>query len=165
MNRLKILIVSLLFVSACGPKTIFQTDTNTPIDLSGRWNNTDAEIATNQIFNDLLKSDWLKQHSANKNYTLSILVDDFSNDMANELYNVEIVNYFKKYVENSRQFNLIEEDDTSVPYLILKGKLSSENFELNKQTGINYHMEVQLFNTEGTVLWAEDDYIKKFLKE
>ncbi len=151
MKAIHLFIIGLVFLSACGPKIILQTDSGNPIDLSGRWNSTDAEIASNQIFNDLLGSDWLKKFKSDKNYTPSIYIESFTNDMSNDLFNDQLVNFFTQYINDNRQFKLLKEDNTNIPYLILKGNLSSENFEQNNQQGINYHLQVELMNTEGGV--------------
>lgn len=165
MKAINLLIIVIVFLSACGPKTILQTDSGKPIDLSGRWNSTDAEIASSQIFNDLINSDWLKQYKSDLNYTPSIMVERFTNDLNNDLFNEQLVKYFSEYINDTRQFNLIKIDNTDIPYLILKGTLSSENFEQNDQNGVNYLLKVSLMNTEGDLLWTEDNYIKKFIKE
>ncbi len=165
MKTYTFFIIAFVLLAACGPATVLQTDSSKPIDLSGRWNATDAEISSNQIYNALLNSDWLKEYKAGINYTPFILVEAFKNDMDNNLFNEQLVNYFKQYINNNRQFNLLKEDNTNIPYLTLNGKLSAENFEQSDKNGINYTLTVYLMNTEGELLWSEDNNIKKFIKD
>ncbi len=52
---------------SCSTQKVLKTDTQQEIDLSGRWNNTDAEIATSELFNNLINSTWLKDYKSENN--------------------------------------------------------------------------------------------------
>ncbi|MBK6266397.1 hypothetical protein JKA74_15235 [Marivirga sp. S37H4] len=166
MNYLKLpVILGLIFLIACSPKTVLQTDTGEPIDLSGKWSRTDAEIAVNQVYEDLIQSEWLHTFSARNNYRPTILVNSFVNDFNDDVANQQIKEVFENVIEESRRFELIHSDDTSIPYFVLNGEINSSKFEMNNESGITYQLAIQLMNTEGEVVWNAEDTIKKFLKQ
>ncbi len=157
-------LVAFIFLISCSPKTILQTDTGAPIDLSGKWSKTDAEIAVGQLYNDLVESAWIKKFNSENNYRPTIYIDSFTNDFDDVLANQHIHEFFETTFKNNRQFEIIETDNTSIPYFILRGELRSDEFDSNDESGIVYRLEVQLLNTEGELVWSEYNRIKKFLK-
>ena len=165
MNSVKTLIIlCFLALAACSPKSVLQTDNGQTIDLSGKWTRTDAQIVADQLYNKMLKSEWLKKFLSQNNYRPTVLVESFTNDFDESLVNDQLKNIFAGLLKDSRQFDLITSDDTSIPYFLLKGKLLSEPFELNGESGINYRLNLYLVSTEGERVWNDDETVKKFIK-
>lgn len=164
MKLLKsLMLLAVVFVIGCNPKTVLQTGSGEVIDLSGKWTKTDAEISAEQLFKELTSSAWLKSFVSKNNYRPTILVESFTNDFDDDLANDQLKNIMEQLISNSRQFELITSDDTSVPYFIMKGKLTSQSFEMNEESGINYQLTLRLFSTEGEKEWDGEETIKKFL--
>ena len=51
-------IAALLFFSACAKKTVTRVDTNSDIDLSGRWNDADSRRVAEALSESVLSSAW-----------------------------------------------------------------------------------------------------------
>ena len=56
---LAILSMTFLIVGCGGGKTVTRLDTDTVIDLSGRWNDTDSRLVAEEMVGDCLSRPWL----------------------------------------------------------------------------------------------------------
>ncbi len=54
------LLVALL--AGCGGKQVSRVGTDTTIDLSGRWNDTDSRLVADELIADCLGHPWITQH-------------------------------------------------------------------------------------------------------
>jgi len=157
------LFVMALVLASCSTQKVLKTDTQNDIDLSGRWNSTDAEIATNELFNNLSTSSWLKNYEMQYNLKPQIEVLEFNEsfkgggDMLDE--------YFKKYVEESPLFKLIEEKSEFKADFRLSGEISAEEFISSNQKYIDYMLKVKLSEANGNPVWEDYTTIKKYIKD
>lgn len=55
-------IVSALLVAGCGGKKVTRVETDTTIDLSGRWNDTDSRLVAEEMIQNCLTEPWLTRH-------------------------------------------------------------------------------------------------------
>jgi len=92
--------VLTLGLTACGGRTVQRIDTNTQVDLSGNWNDTDSQLVSQEVIADVLTAPWLTRfQSANtdrptvivgivKNRTDEfIAVETFTKDMERAFIN------------------------------------------------------------------------------
>jgi cell pole-organizing protein PopZ len=56
--------VILMFLS-CGTTTVKRVDTSTVMDLSGNWNDVDAQMVAEQMVDEMLSRPWLKKFLKN----------------------------------------------------------------------------------------------------
>ncbi len=49
-------------LAACAGKTVSRIDTDTTVDLSGRWNDTDSRLVSEEMIRDCLNQPWLRSH-------------------------------------------------------------------------------------------------------
>lgn len=54
-------ILALLVVASCAQKTVTRVDTNSDIDLSGRWNDADSRRVAEALSESVLSSAWREQ--------------------------------------------------------------------------------------------------------
>lgn len=59
-----VLVASLATLSACGGKSVQRIDTNTTVDLSGRWNDADSRMVGEEVVADLLTAPWITRFEA-----------------------------------------------------------------------------------------------------
>jgi uncharacterized protein (TIGR02722 family) len=79
--RLSVFSVILMLLAACASTpTVSRVDSNTQIDLSGYWNNTDVKIVCDSLIKDCLDSPRVAQIIAQKGRLPVILVGSFKND-------------------------------------------------------------------------------------
>ena len=58
------LAVLVLGVAACGGRTVQRIDTDTQVDLSGNWNDTDSQLVSQEVIADVLTAPWLTRFMA-----------------------------------------------------------------------------------------------------
>lgn len=57
------LLLGIIVSIGCGPtKQITRIDSDTTVDLSGRWNDTDSRLVADQIIDDCLNHAWINDH-------------------------------------------------------------------------------------------------------
>lgn len=52
-------VAALMTVAGCGGKQVQRIDSDTTTDLSGRWNDTDSRLVSNQMVSAILTDAWL----------------------------------------------------------------------------------------------------------
>ena len=65
MNKLLtcLFLFGLIVSVGCGPtKQVSRIDSDTTVDLSGRWNDTDSRLVADQIIDDCLNHTWINDH-------------------------------------------------------------------------------------------------------
>jgi hypothetical protein len=142
---------------------MLKTDTQNDIDLSGRWNDTDAEIASSELYSSLLGSAWLQAYQAETNLQPRIAIQSFE---YNFKYEEEWVSqYFIKYINKDSSFEMIMEKGEKLPDFQLIGEINAEEFMTESQKYIDYRLTVQLRNMNGEILWGDKTVIKKYIKD
>jgi hypothetical protein len=56
------LAATIILVGACAPKVVSRIPTDSVTDLSGRWNDTDSRLVSDQMTGDCLGRPWLIEH-------------------------------------------------------------------------------------------------------
>ncbi|RKZ07573.1 penicillin-binding protein activator LpoB [bacterium] len=69
MRTLRLLLVSILALglialAGCSGKKVTRIDTDTTIDLSGKWNDADSRMVSEEVIEDMLKAPWVVRFSA-----------------------------------------------------------------------------------------------------
>lgn len=54
--------LSAALLAGCGGKQVSRVGTDTTIDLSGRWNDTDSRLVADELITDCLGHPWITQH-------------------------------------------------------------------------------------------------------
>lgn len=158
---LLLLIFSLLF--ACSTQKVLKTDTQQDIDLSGRWNATDAEIASSELFNNLMTSVWLKDYQAATNLKPRVGVLEFDSNFKNG--GDKLKHYFIQFTKTDASFELIEDRAEKTPEFFLTGKINAEEFITESDNYIDYTLTAQLKNMEGEIQWQDKTIVKKYIKD
>ena len=58
-----VLLIGIIVFSGCSAsKQVTRVDTDTTIDLSGRWNDTDSRMVAEGIIGDCLNHPWINDH-------------------------------------------------------------------------------------------------------
>lgn len=59
-----LLLIGIIVFSGCGPtKQVTRIDTDTIVDLSGRWNDTDSRMVAETMIDDCLSHVWINNHN------------------------------------------------------------------------------------------------------
>lgn len=162
MKNIFLLLISFLMVS-CITHKVLKTDTQQDIDLSGRWNNTDAEIASSELFNSLITSTWLKNYQSDNDLKPRIEIMEFDDNFKNGGEKLE--KYFAQYTQSNSSFELIENRSEKMPEFLLTGKIIAEEFITENDNYIDYILYVELKNMDGVIQWEDKTTVKKYIKD
>jgi len=79
------LLAAVLLVAGCGSsKQVSRIDPATPVDLSGRWNDTDSRWVAEAIISDCLAHSWTTQHMQANNGDVPVLIVGAVRNMGTE---------------------------------------------------------------------------------
>lgn len=99
-NVLVVLMVciSLVFVAGCGGKTVARVATDSTMDLSGKWNDTDSRLVSEEMIRDVLSRPWLNRFVGANGGKLPVVIIGSVRNRSHEHINVQT---FTKDLERS----------------------------------------------------------------
>jgi uncharacterized protein (TIGR02722 family) len=185
-------ILVLSFVLFGCSSTVQRIDTSTIKDLSGRWNDADAQLVAEQIVDDMLNGGWLKKWTKKtgreprvivgtiKNKTDEhIEIDVFRKDIEKELTNSgEVV-----FVASKEEREEIRDERTDMQEyaseetkkkfkketaadFMMKGVLTSVIDEKGGEKIVYYQCDIELFDLETNAkVWVGQKKIKKLISK
>ena len=75
-----IFLVGIIAFSGCSSsKQVTRVDTDTTIDLSGRWNDTDSRMVADEIIGDCLNHPWINDHGISTGGRPAVIVGGIRN--------------------------------------------------------------------------------------
>ncbi len=91
MKYLSILSLCLLLFFSCKTVNTLPTDGSKPIDISGGWNATDAEIAMGELYLEFQQSAWYKANIAGSTSPRKLFITGFNVSLNNAAYQQKVL--------------------------------------------------------------------------
>ncbi len=187
--RLALLVVWFVLLSCA--RTVSRISPDQPIDLSGRWNDTDSRQVANKMIAELFGNPQFKDYAKTLGKKPAIIVGQIRNRTSEH---IDAANYIKKFelaIYNSGIADLVESDtfrdrlreeraqqqDFADPAtvaqwgkevganLMLFGEMTSETDLYNNKRVVNYVTTLFLTDMETNKrIWYGQEEIKKFIK-
>ena len=193
MKKSLIVMIALaltLVFSSCANRKVSRVNSNEVIDLSGRWNDTDSQLVSAEMINDLLTARWLPVYESHHNNKRPIVVVGTVTNKSHEHINAEtfIKDIEKAIIKNGsvrlvqagekRQELRTERDEQNQGYtspetakkwglelgadFILQGTINSIVDSYKKDKVVYYQIDLELTDLEtNEVVWMGDKKIKK----
>ncbi len=183
------LLVSLLAIVGCSTtKEVNRVATDTQIDLSGRWNDTDSRLVSEDIVKKMLTGNWLQNYIMENGKKPFVTVGDIKNKTSEHIETKTFVKDIQKEIINSGKISFVaskkerqeirEErleqqsfasEETAKQLaeeigadFILQGSISSIEDTYDNQKVVFYTVDLQLVNTEtNEIVWNDDAEQKK----
>ncbi len=159
MKKLMILILIALatMMTSCS-KEVTRVDTKSQIDLSGKWNDTDARMVAEKMVNECLGSAWYQRKFKNNEQLPVIIVGKITN-MSHEHINTEIfVKQIEKALINSGQVEFVaDKDQREQMRAEIEDMLGNATGETQKVAGQETGADLMLLGTIGSIIDREDD--------
>lgn len=189
-----ILVFCLLFsvfLLGCTTRKVERIDADKQVDLSGRWNDTDSRLVSEEMIRDLTSRPWLADFNKEKGRKPALVVglvrnksheiistDTFIKDMERELLNAGTVRVVQAgEARNQLRKERESQQDAASPEtvkkwgkeigadVILQGVLNSIVDASGKQKIVFYQIDLELTDIEtGEKLWIGTKKIKKSVK-
>lgn len=189
MNRIAILLI--LLTASCQTRQVTRLDPSTPIDLSGRWNDTDSRKVADQMIYDLFDSESFKTYARGREGKPVIVVGIIRNKTAEHIDADNFVKKFEVVIHNSGAAELVESSDfrdqlrverleqqefadpatvkrmgmETGADLMLFGEITSETDAFSNRRVVNYVTTLFLTDIETNKrIWYGQNEIKKYVK-
>lgn len=183
-------IILIGTISGCADRKVSRVNTNEVIDLSGRWNDTDSRLVSEEMITDLLGARWLPAYESKHNNARPVLIVGTVTNKSHEHINAEtfIKDIEKAIIKNGsvrlvqagakRQELRTEREEQNQGYtlpetakkwglelgadFILQGTINSIVDTYKKEKVVYYQIDLELTNLEtNEVVWIGDKKIKK----
>ena len=185
-------LFSIALLNGCGSRTITRVDSSEVIDLSGRWNDTDSRLVSEEMIADMLNSSWASEYTR-LNEKRPVVVVGLVNNKSHEHINTET---FIKDIEQAivrdgsarlvvagaKRDELRKEKADQQSYaspetmkkwgkelgadFMLQGTVNSIVDEYKREKVVAYQVDLQLTNIEtNEVVWIGDKKIKKKVRD
>lgn len=156
---LGIALISSLTFSACNNRTVTRVAPDKVIDLSGRWNETDARLAAETLTNQALTGDWLGNFTNEKKKKPVVIVGMVRNNshehMDTEIFTKDIEKAFIK----STMIRLVAAGEKRTE---IRGERADQQDFSSAETMKKFGREVGAdFMMQGTVKSIVDGYGKE----
>lgn len=185
---------ALVILAGCATpsRTVERTATDTQIDLSGRWNDTDARLVAEEMIDDLLDRPWLNRFGQNEGREPVVIVGRIRNlssehidttplvnDISRELVNSGMVRFVaaaeqREAVREERmdqQTQAAEEtiarlgEETGADFM-LQGSISSTTDAVDGERLVFYQVDMELIDIETNErVWIGSKEIRKLIEQ
>jgi len=180
----------VIAMSGCADRKVSRMDTREVADLSGRWNDTDSRLVSEQMIADLLNGKWLPVYESRHNNRRPVLIVGTVTNTSHEHINATtfIKDIERAIIRNGsvrlvqagekRQELRNERDEQNQGYtspetakkwglelgadLMLQGTISSIVDSYKKEKIVYYQVDLELTDLQSNeVVWMGDQKIKK----
>ncbi|GBD99352.1 hypothetical protein BMS3Abin07_01387 [bacterium BMS3Abin07] len=188
---LLVLVITGLFIAGCAAG-VKRVDTKEVIDLSGRWNDTDSRLVSEEMIKDALVRPWLESFKSTHNGKLPVVivgtvrnlsyehiaVQTFVKDLERALINSGEVAFVsgsgergelreerRDQASHSSEVTAKPEGEEIGADFMLKGSINSIVDKIEGEAVVFYQVNLELHNIEtNRVVWIGEKKIKKVVK-
>jgi uncharacterized protein (TIGR02722 family) len=185
------LMVVVFGLVACGGKKVTRVSSDTAVDLSGRWNDTDSQLVSAEMIRDCVSQAWLANYKAKSKKTPTVIVgrvinksderintETFTKDLERALLNSGAVDFVadssqRDEIRTERQEQAVHASsetqkgpgqEVGADYM-LKGQINSISDTAEGQQVRYYQIELELINiTDNKKAWIGQKKIKKVVE-
>lgn len=183
-----LVVLTIAILNGCGSRKIARVDPSETIDLSGRWNDSDSRLVSDEMIGDLLTSAWIPRYLKANDKRPVIVVGLVENKSHEHINSETFIKDVEKAIIRDGNIRLVvagekrnelrkeraEQQDYASPEttkkwgkelgadFILQGTINSIVDSYKKQKVVTYQIDLQLTNIEtNEVVWMGDKKIKK----
>ncbi|MBU1042796.1 MAG: penicillin-binding protein activator LpoB [Candidatus Omnitrophica bacterium] len=187
------LVCVLGLISGCGTK-VKRTEVDQTIDLSGRWNDSDSRLVSEEMIRDCLDRPWLNKFDEKNRRNPTVIIGTIMNRSSEHINSQLFTKDLEKAFINSAMVNVVASDQerqeirgerqdqqqsgmtnqaTIKPNkeeigadLILQGTINSVTDEIKGKYVILYQVNLELVDiTNNQKVWIGEKEIKKQVKK
>ncbi len=177
-------------LAACAGKTVSRIDTDTTVDLSGRWNDTDSRLVSEEMIRDCLNQPWLRSHMTTRAKKPVVIVGAVRNKSMEHIPTDTFIKDIERAFINSGEVTVVADAgaraDLRAEREAMQGNVTAETLKkFGKEKGADYVMmgdinqivdqeggekvsfyqtDLELVNVESNEkVWIGQKKIKKFI--
>ncbi len=108
MKKLVILVLCMTLIAACGSsRKVTRVGADTTIDLSGKWNDTDARLVAEEMVQDCLSRPWINQFNMNNSEKPVVTVGTIRNKSSEHIDTETFTKDFERELINSGKVRFV----------------------------------------------------------
>ena len=187
-----LVVLTIALINGCANRKITRVDPNETIDLSGRWNDSDSRLVSEEMIGDLLTSAWIPRYLKANDKRPVVVVGLVENKSHEHINSETFIKDVEKAIIRDGNIRLVvagekrnelrkeraEQQDYASPEttkkwgkelgadFILQGTINSIVDSYKKQKVVTYQIDLQLTNIEtNEVVWMGDKKINKQISD
>ena len=187
-----LVVLTIALINGCANLKITRVDPNETIGLSGRWNDSDSRLVSEEMIGDLLTSAWIPRYLKANDKRPVVVVGLVENKSHEHINSETFIKDVEKAIIRDGNIRLVvagekrnelrkeraEQQDYASPEttkkwgkelgadFILQGTINSIVDSYKKQKVVTYQIDLQLTNIEtNEVVWMGDKKIKKQISD
>ena len=187
-----LVVLTIALINGCANRKITRVDPNETIDLSGRWNDSDSRLVSEEMIGDLLTSAWIPRYLKANDKRPVVVVGLVENKSHEHINSETFIKDVEKAIIRDGNIRLVvagekrnelrkeraEQQDYASPEttkkwgkelgadFILQGTINSIVDSYKKQKVVTYQIDLQLTNIEtNEVVGMGDKKIKKQISD
>ena len=187
-----LVVLTIALINGCANRKIPRVDPSETIDLSGRWNDSDSRLVSEEMIGDLLTSAWIPRYLKANDKRPVVVVGLVENKSHEHINSETFIKDVEKAIIRDGNIRLVvagekrnelrkeraEQQDYASPEttkkwgkelgadFILQGTINSIVDSYKKQKVVTYQIDLQLTNIEtNEVVWMGDKKIKKQISD
>ena len=187
-----LVVLTIALINGCANRKITRVDPSETIDLSGRWNDSDSRLVSEEMIGDLLTSAWIPRYLKANDKRPVVVVGLVENKSHEHINSETFIKDVEKAIIRDGNIRLVvagekrnelrkeraEQQDYASPEttkkwgkelgadFILQGTINSIVDSYKKQKVVTYQIDLQLTNIEtNEVVWMGDKKIKKQISD
>lgn len=187
-----LVVLTIALINGCANRKITRVDPNETIDFSGRWNDSDSRLVSEEMIGDLLTSAWIPRYLKANDKRPVVVVGLVENKSHEHINSETFIKDVEKAIIRDGNIRLVvagekrnelrkeraEQQDYASPEttkkwgkelgadFILQGTINSIVDSYKKQKVVTYQIDLQLTNIEtNEVVWMGDKKIKKQISD
>lgn len=194
MNRKVIIFLTAVLLGTVGcssSKKVSRVDENQQIDLSGRWNDTDSRLVSEEMVKDALNRTWLTDYIEAKSKKPTVIVGIVKNKSSEHISTETFIKDIEREFVNSGKLKVVQggeareqlrneradqqdfaSNSTTKKWgmekgadFILQGTINSITDSNTKQKVVYYQVDLELTDLESNEkVWIGTKKIKKVVK-
>jgi uncharacterized protein (TIGR02722 family) len=185
------LSLCLLMLSDCSQRTVTRVSPDKQIDLSGRWNDTDAKLVAQEMIKDALGRPWRESFFNKYNKKPTVIVGIITNKSSEHIEADVFIKEIQKEFINSGTIRIVQNSEfrekmraeradqgqyaspeTAKKWgkelgadFMMFGTINSITDVYNKKRTVFYKVNLELTDMEtNEIVWTGDKEIKKFIQ-
>ena len=187
-----LVVLTIALINGCANRKITRVDPNETIDLSGRWNDSDSRLVSEEMIGDLLTSAWIPRYLKANDKRPVVVVGLVENKSHEHINSETFIKDVEKAIIRDGNIRLVvagekrnelrkeraEQQDYASPEttkkwgkelgadFILQGTINSIVDSYKKQKVVTYQIDIQHTNLDTTVVvWMGYININKQLSD
>jgi hypothetical protein len=188
--RLAVLL-AIPVLAGCGGTQVKRIDTNTTVDISGKWNDTDSRLTAEELIADCLARPWITQAAGTTGSKPSVIVGTVRNQSSEHINAGVFVEDLQRALINSGRVAFVAskdergelrderlEQDTNASEetkkahgqeigadFMLSGSINTIEDKEEGKAVILYQVDMKLLDVKtNQISWSGQKKIKKFIK-